>query len=376
MEHSLFFQNQNSPILQSRLKESNSNSGDPRTAYFSDATAIIHSYPFRRLKHKTQVFFSPKNDHICTRVEHVMHVASIATTICRTFGLNPDLAWAIGLGHDLGHTPFGHAGEKVLSELTGESFSHEKHGLRVVDHLAHRGANRDMGLNLCYAVRDGIVNHCGERFEQYIKPDFDFKNLSELPARSAYPASWEGCIVRFADKIAYLGRDLEDAIALKIITKDDIPSSVKKVLGDNNADIINTLTIDLISMGHTSEGMGFSDDVFEQFIKLKDFNYERIYLSPFLSRWKSYCERLLKLLYDYLLELHEKIKQTNLAIYQQEGNTLARRFADYLKTMEPFYINCEGSFDKAPLDYIAGMSDDFAINSAKEILMPEKIDTF
>ncbi len=180
------------------LKRLNPRKGDFRGEYFRDTTAIIHSYPFRRLKHKTQVFFSPKNDHICTRIEHVMHVASIAAAICKAVGLDPDLAWAIGLGHDLGHTPFGHTGEKIIRNMRKDSggFNHEIYSLRIVDHLIGYGK----GLNLTYAVRDGIVTHCGERFEQFIVPEKEEKDLSAIDNLDRYPSTWEGAVVRMETK--------------------------------------------------------------------------------------------------------------------------------------------------------------------------------
>ena len=185
---------------------------DMRSFYFRDITAIIHSYPFRRLKHKTQVFFSPKNDHICTRIEHVMHVATISATICKALDLDVDLAWAISLGHDFGHTPFGHIGEKILDEILSQSggFNHEIYSLYVVDHLVNYGK----GLNLTHAVRDGILNHCGEAFEKRIRPDFEIRDLGAITTMEYYPCTWEGTIMRMSDKVAYLGRDLEDAISL------------------------------------------------------------------------------------------------------------------------------------------------------------------
>jgi dGTPase len=371
MENSLFFKNPlDKDLLQERIKPRPNEMKDMRTAYFRDATAIIHSYPFRRLKHKTQVFFSPKNDHICTRIEHVMHVASISATVCRVLGLNSDLAWAIGLGHDVGHAPFGHAGEYILTEFTGQVFSHEKYGLRVVDHLANRGK----GLNLCYAVRDGIVNHCGEKFEQSIIPDFEVKDLAQLPPRSSYPATWEGCVTRVADKMAYLGRDMEDAVSLHIITKDDLPASVKKTLGINNGEIIDVLTNDLIETSMKTGTISFSDQIFEQFTLLKNFNYRRIYLSDLLQHWQNHYKRLLKLLYEYLFDIYAKYNE-NYEAYAKEGNQLAQRFGDYLKIMHAFYLDEEKSFVNAPLDYIAGMTDDFAVNAIKEILIPDKFDT-
>ena len=191
---------------------------DIRGCYYRDQTAIIHSRPFRRLKHKTQVFFSPDDDHVCTRIEHVLHVATISATICRglnskdnsEWSLNEDLAYSIGLGHDLGHTPFGHAGESELSFLLGgkDLFIHEINSYRVVEKLTNQGE----GLNLTYAVKDGIIFHNGESFEKSIKPDQTIKNLDTITDRKHLPTTYEGCIVRFSDKIAYLGRDIEDAI--------------------------------------------------------------------------------------------------------------------------------------------------------------------
>ncbi len=155
--------------LKALEKRKNEKKCDIRGAYYRDTTAIIHSSPFRRLKHKTQVFFCPSNDHICTRMEHVLHVASIASAVCRGLDLNSELAWAIGVGHDLGHTPFGHVGESILNDLMIEDnigfFEHEIHSLRVVDFLADNGKS----MNLTYAVRDGIVSHCGETFRKKIK---------------------------------------------------------------------------------------------------------------------------------------------------------------------------------------------------------------
>ncbi|MDA3832250.1 MAG: HD domain-containing protein, partial [Spirochaetales bacterium] len=166
---------------QELTKRDNAKEIDVRGAYFRDTTAIIHSYPYRRLKHKTQVFFAPSNDHICTRIEHVLHVATVAAAICKGLELDSELAWAIGMGHDLGHAPFGHVGETVMNELMQNSggFKHELYSLRVVDHLAYYGR----GLNLTYAVRDGIISHCGEVFEQTIVPDFCIKDLASIDDR-------------------------------------------------------------------------------------------------------------------------------------------------------------------------------------------------
>lgn len=338
-----------------------------RSPYFRDTTAIIHSYPYRRLKHKTQVFFAPKNDHICTRMEHVMHVASIAATICRALDLDADLAWAIGLGHDLGHTPFGHLGEQIISDLYGEkSFKHEIYALRVVDYLTNYGE----GLNLTYAVRDGIINHCGEKFEQTIIPDFTEKDLSTIEDRIFYPSTWEGVVVRMSDKIAYLGRDLEDAIQLGIIRHEDIPQSVVSVLGSDNAKIINTLVVDLINYSYQNHVIGFSDKIFSALEDLRNFNYSNIYKIDVLSAYHDYFERILTTIFDYLNMIFKKYEFDKKG-YFSEKNLLAQRFYDYISKMKKFYQEHDGSFKNLVYDYLAGMTDEFAIDCIQEIMMPK-----
>ena len=185
---------------------------DIRGDYFRDQTAIFHSTAFRRLKNKTQVFFAPENDHICTRIEHVLHVATIAVTICKglnnyeNWNLDADMAYTIGIGHDLGHTPFGHAGEYALNKILGgnNNFVHEINSYRQVEYLANKGE----GLNLCFGIKDGIICHNGETDEQYLKPNPVLNDLDKIIKRDAIPNSYEGCITRFSDKIAYLGRDI------------------------------------------------------------------------------------------------------------------------------------------------------------------------
>lgn len=342
---------------------------DLRGYYFRDTTAIIHSYPFRRLKHKTQVFFAPKNDHICTRIEHVMHVATISATICRALDLDVDLAWAISLGHDLGHTPFGHVGEKIITELVeGENgFVHELYSLRVVDHLINYGR----GLNLTYAVRDGIAGHCGEQFEREIQPDFTVKNLEEVTDRTIVPATWEGVVVRTADKIAYLGRDLEDALQLGVIKRHEIPRQIGEQLGASNSEIIDTLVHDVVSHTRTHGIVGFSEAVFDTVLALKEFNYSRIYNSPLLANYHSSFARILKSLFDYLFSLFRKYR-FNGPEYKREENLLAVRFGDYVSKMEAFYSREEEREESPVIDYLAGMTDDYAIDSVYEIMVPKQ----
>ncbi len=353
------------------LKRENHREDDFRGGYFRDTTAIIHSYPFRRLKHKTQVFFSPKNDHICTRIEHVMHVASVASAICKGLGLDSDLAWAIGLGHDLGHTPFGHVGEKIINNIRKDSggFLHELYSLRVVDYLVQYGK----GLNLTYAVRDGIVSHCGEKFEQSLSPDFRVKNLKLLKARTHMPSTWEGAVVRMADKISYLGRDIEDAIQLRIIKESEIPQEGSRVVGTTNSEIINTLVDDIIKTSLETGKIAFSDRIYEALLILRDFNYKNIYYSPILAGHVKYFERIIKLLFNYLDEIFKNYGH-ELPSYAQENNLLAVRFSDYLGKMTNFYTNVDGGFENLVTDYIAGMTDDYAIECVSQIMMPDRLE--
>ena len=346
---------------------------DIRGAYYRDTTAIIHSSPFSRLKHKTQVFFAPANDHICTRMEHVLHVASIASTICKAFGLDTELAWAIGMGHDLGHTPFGHVGERIISSLFQErglgSFEHEVNSLRVVRHLSNHGR----GLNLTYAVQDGIVSHCGEHFLQRLSPDERVKDLDAIVTRKdLVPATWEGVAVRFSDSIAYLGRDWEDARRLGLLEGcPPLPEDVAEVLGRSNSAIINNLVMDLIENSGSS-GMGFSDRMYQAILEMSNYNYRYIYRSELLEGYTRYFTRLIRLIVGYLDELMEKYG-TDRKGYDEERNMLAAGFYAHLMELKDSYLEREGNLDRLVLDYVAGMSDNFALDCANEILKPEHL---
>ena len=346
---------------------------DIRGAYYRDTTAIIHSSPFRRLKHKTQVFYAPSNDHICTRMEHVLHVASIASTICRPLGLDTELAWAIGMGHDLGHTPFGHTGEKIISSLSVERglppFEHEINSLRAVDFLSNNGN----GLNLTYAVRDGIVSHNGESLNKRIIPTFKKKDMKSLASRSGLiPATYEGVVVRFSDTIAYLGRDFEDASRLGIVNSDDLPEIVKNRLGTTNSKIITALVNDLIQGADEEKGIGFSDYVFEAVESFSEFNYQKIYRSKIMNGYTEYFSRLINLIIDYLEKLYSSFGLEEEG-YLEERNMLAAGFYSHMKEMYPVYMEKEGSDKRMIMDYVAGMTDNFCLDCANEILKPEHL---
>ncbi|MFW6012981.1 MAG: deoxyguanosinetriphosphate triphosphohydrolase family protein [Candidatus Bipolaricaulota bacterium] len=345
---------------------------DVRGAYFRDQTAIIHCLAFRRLKNKTQVFFAPENDHICTRVEHVLHVSTIAATVCKGLGLDVELAQAISLGHDLGHAPFGHSGEKILSDLTpdDDEFIHELHSLRTVDKLARHGK----GLNLTYAVRDGIVSHYGEEFSQYVEPHREKKDLYRIDVRGTYPSSLEGCVVRMSDKIAYLGRDIEDAIKAGLIANSDIPGDIQDQLGKKNGEIIDAFVTDLIEWSRDNDKIGFSAEKYRLMKKLKDFNYSKIYEHQRLKRYVRHCRRILKILFNHLLELFEKWED-HYQQYLSSDIPLDRRFGDYLAGMDEFY-GVEEPFNarQVVLDYLAGMTDQYALKCVQEVILPEPIE--
>ncbi|HSL93396.1 MAG TPA: HD domain-containing protein [Bacillota bacterium] len=343
---------------------------DMRGDYFRDVTAIIHSTPFRRLKHKTQAFYAPKNDHICTRIEHVLHVSTISSSICRSLGLDADLAQAIALGHDLGHAPFGHEGERVLHAraLPAGGFIHELHGLRVVDVLANGGK----GLNLTYAVRDGIVSHCGESFDRHIKPETEAKDLESIRDLGHYPLTYEGCVVRLSDRIAYLGRDLEDAITAGFFTLSDVNPGIRKALGSSNGEIIGTLVADVCTESQGKEYVGFSAGKHDLIVELYNFNAERIYRNPKMERYRVFCKRIIEGLFDHLMALYEGSPEDSQR-YSESGLALDRHFGNYLKEMEPVYEREGASDTRIVTDFVAGMTDDYAIDAIKQITIPEPV---
>ncbi|MEG2070590.1 MAG: HD domain-containing protein, partial [Bacteroidales bacterium] len=310
-------------LKQELVKRAVERENDMRGDYFRDYTAIFHSRPFRRLKHKTQVFFDPKDDHICTRMEHVLQVASIAKTICMGLKkknhdwnfLDEDLAYAIALGHDLGHAPFGHTGEKELNALLGrnEKFMHEINSYRVVSRIA---GEHEHGLNLTYAVKDGIICHCGEKFEPEMAPTKEIKNLEKISDRENYPTTYEGCIVRFSDKIAYLGRDLEDTIAAGFfgekgcnLPNDKITEKLRECLkekvGKNkilkseleqiNRNVIDYFVKDIVKNSYKEDKIRLSTEAYETMKVLIEFCRIHIFVHPRIEEYKRYCKKSMKI---------------------------------------------------------------------------------
>ena len=338
-----------------------------RSPFERDTGRIIYSQAFRRLRHKTQVFFNPQNDHICSRIEHVIYVNYIATTIARALNLNLDLVQAIALGHDIGHAPFGHSGERILDDCIKKhrqdcSFSHESHSLRVADVLAGRNAGRKGGLNLTFEVRDGIVSHCGETYGEYhISPDREKTTESILESDAAgirKPATLEGCVVRIADKIAYVGRDIEDAARAGILEFEDIPPAITSRLGNSNARIINTLVADIVHNSLNRDEIRLSEDAGEAMEMLLRENVRRIYSSEKIMRYEQTVKNTVEALFDALLSAMLDPERS-----EKSGNPVFSALAEYARGYP------EESADPVQIvtDYIAGMTDSFATRCFEQI---------
>ena len=293
---------------------------DVRTCYQRDNDKIVHSKAFRRLMHKTQVFLRPEGDHYRTRMTHTLEVSRIAGTITRALGLNEDLAEAIAMGHDLGHTPFGHAGEVALTKCLGIPFHHNEQSLRVVDYLERDGE----GLNLTFETRMGILGHTGE----YI------------------PETLEGQIVRHSDQIAYVNHDIDDAVRAGILTNEDIPASISDVLGHTHTQRINTLVCDMVRTSTETGEILLSDGIYQALQDLRSFMFERVYRNPLAKGQESKAKEMLEKLYEYYVNQPEAL---------------------------PDDFHPQVSFDgieRTVCDYIACMTDKYAVDKYTEIFIP------
>lgn len=377
-----------------REEELYSRENDLRSEFERDYTRILHSLAYRRLKHKTQVFFNTQNDHICTRMEHVAHVESISYTISKELGLNSELTKAISIGHDLGHAPFGHQGEVVLQQLSTESlnnkFWHEKNGLRVVDKLDLLQDNKGnfINLNLTYAVRDGIICHCGEVDENSIFPRSDKIDLNQInDPGEIQPFTWEECVVKVSDKIAYLGRDIEDALLLNIIKQKDLEELYKlgKIHGQitvNTSVIIHELMNDLVKNSSINNGICFSEDKLNFINTIKQFNYEKIYNNKKLDYYKQYAKLVLNSIFEELMKYYDADNTVlNLSKDMNESQgILVKDFKDWLEKYCDTYIlennniksiyknekiykklDSKHIYIEAIIDFISGMTDSYAI---------------
>ena len=363
-----------------------------RSEFDRDYTRVINCNAYRRLKHKTQVFFSPKNDHICTRLEHVNHVESISNSIANYLGLNSELTRTIAVSHDLGHSPFGHKGEEILSEISerefGERFWHGWNGKHLVDdlELLQDVDNVSRNLNLTYAVRDGILGHCGSPRVSGQKPRDEFIDLNDFThSNKYYPYTWEGCVVKIADNISYLGRDLEDAIEMKLINRRDInliDRSIEKIRL-NNTSIIGYLVKDLCENSTLEDGLKFSDEAYEIMDKIKQFNYKKIYNNEKIQPTTRYFKVLMNEIF-YTLKKEYAGMNTIDNIYKLKRYypELSDGFSGWLekytnsdkKDTEKYDnkivydLNNEKDYYRAIIDYIAGMTDQYVVRIYGELI--------
>jgi len=293
---------------------------DVRTCYQRDADRILHSKSFRRLMHKTQVFLSPEGDHYRTRMTHTLEVSRIARTICRGLRLNQDLAEAAAYGHDLGHTPFGHAGEAALTDVTGKPFHHNEQSLRVVDKLERDG----IGLNLTYEVRMGILGHTG----------------------NFIPETLEGQIVRTSDRIAYINHDIDDAMRAGLLTEDDIPKDISAVLGASHSARINTLVTDMIENTAATGTLGMRPEVAQAMDSLRQFMFAHVYTNPVAKGEEVKAKEIIRRLYEYYLARPDALPDD----FQPQ-------------------LDFDG-ISRTICDYIAGMTDKYAMYKYSEIFIP------
>lgn len=388
---------------QSRINQISKKPFDTRTEFERDNNRILHSKAYRRLKHKTQVFFATNKDHICTRIEHVNHVASIARSIARNLGLNLDLVEAIALGHDLGHSPFGHHGEVVLSNIIDPEgkmhnpFWHEFNSLRFIDKIEtlpnYYGQHEN--LNLTYAVRDGIVCHCGEVDENALKPRTELIDLETIKKGQVMPYTYEGCVVKISDKIAYLGRDIEDAFEYKILGKtqykelkqivENIMKEKRKFSEINTTSLMYEFIKDLCENSNPQDGLNFSKECFEMINQIKAFNYENICANKRLQPFKNYATLVLKTISEFLEsyyastntvgKLNKDIKSFPILIEHFQDWLIKYSNIDEEKRVAKKYcnriiynINESSDYKQAIIDFVSGMTDQFAIKTFEEII--------
>ena len=296
---------------------------DMRTCYQRDRDRIIHSKAFRRLKHKTQVFLAPSGDHYRTRLTHTLEVAQIARSISRALRLNEDLTEAIALGHDLGHTPFGHAGERALNEVCDLGFAHYKQSVRVVEIIEKDGC----GLNLTKEVRDGMLNH----------------------RTSGMPFTLEGRVVRLSDKIAYINHDIDDAIRAGIMVENDVPEKFSRVLGNSTKKRLDTLIRDIINNSQDRDDICMSSCVEEAMKGLRAYMFKNVYVNPVAKGQESKAESMIKSLYEYYLSHIDELPPEYVFLIKEKGE----------------------KEEQVVCDYISGMSDQYSVYKFKEIFVPK-----
>ena len=306
---------------ESRGRDVPEEESDIRTVYQRDRDRIIHSKSFRRLKHKTQVFLAPEGDHYRTRLTHTLEVSQIARTIAKAVRCNEDLTEAIALAHDIGHTPFGHVGERALSSISGRPFSHNENGVRVVEKIEKDGE----GLNLTWEVRDGILNH----------------------KTSCSPATLEGDIVRISDKIAYISHDIDDGIRAGVLSEDALPAECTRVLGHSTRDRIDKMIHNVVEHTLDSPRVKLSDEFWTSLMELRKYMFETLYTNPVVKKEEEKATDIIQFLYDY---------------YMQNKDALPDEFTHMISEGE--------DVSTVVCDYIAGMTDNYAVEVFQGLFIP------
>lgn len=297
---------------------------DLRTDFQRDRDRILHSKAFRRLKHKTQVFIAPEGDHYRTRLTHTLEVSQISRTLARALRLNEDLTEAISIGHDLGHTPFGHTGEEVLDSLHRSGFKHNHQSIRVVELLENRKSKK--GLNLTHEVKNGILNHTGP----------------------GIPETLEGQVVKISDRIAYINHDIDDSLRSGILSEKDLPNNCLDVLGRSHGERINNMILDIIKASYDQDKISIGEEMKYHMDKLRDFMFENVYLSSRAKKEGEKAKYILNQLYEYYIKNFDKIPEERRNIYKEDNSPVED-------------IVC---------DYIAGMTDRYAISIFSSLFMP------
>lgn len=339
---------------------------DFRTPFSRDVDRILYSLSFQRYMDKTQVFSFKENDHLTKRMIHVLYVSKIARTIGRALNLNEDLIEAGALGHDLGHTPFGHVGEAILNEISLRAgcgyFNHNVHSVRLLMNIENYGN----GKNITLQTLDAILCHNGELVMGKYEPkwnktkddflrDYERTYKDKNTSLQLIPMTLEGCVVRISDLIAYLGRDIDDAIRMKLLTWEDVPNNIISVLGKSNKEIVNSIVTDVINNSLGKNYIKLSNEVFEAIKNLKDFNYKNIYYKAYTEEEKEKLKVMLNTLYNaYINDLNNNNEESNI-------------IKSYLDNMSDEYKN-NNSKERIVIDYIAGMTDDYTLKEYNKIL--------
>ncbi len=339
---------------------------DFRTPFSRDVDRILYSLSFQRYMDKTQVFSFKENDHLTKRMIHVLYVSKIARTIGRALNLNEDLIEAGALGHDLGHTPFGHVGEAILNEISLRAgcgyFNHNVHSVRLLMNIENYGN----GKNITLQTLDAILCHNGELVMGKYEPkwnktkddflrDYERTYKDKNSSLQLIPMTLEGCVVRISDLIAYLGRDIDDAIRMKLLTWEDVPNNITSVLGKSNKEIVNSIITDVINNSLGKNYIKLSNEVFEAIKNLKDFNYKNIYYKAYTEEEKENLKVMLNTLYNaYINDLNNNNEESNI-------------IKSYLANMSDEYKN-NNSKERIVIDYIAGMTDDYTLKEYNKIL--------